>query len=89
MTVELDPEQLRPTITRLKRARGQLDGVIRMLEEGRDCEDVITQIAAVSKAVDRVGFAVIAAGLRSCYEDDPSGKGMDIKRLEKLFLSLS
>ncbi|MCL3778409.1 MULTISPECIES: metal-sensitive transcriptional regulator [unclassified Actinomyces] len=89
MAVELDPEELRPTITRLKRARGQLDGVIRMLEEGRDCEAVVTQVAAVSKAVDRAGFAIIATGLRTCYADEPSGEGVDVKRLERLFLSLS
>ncbi|WP_267977944.1 metal-sensitive transcriptional regulator [Actinomyces weissii] len=68
MAVALDPEQLRPTITRLKRARGQLEAVIRMLEEGRDCEEVVTQIAAVSKAVDRAGFTVIATGMRACLE---------------------
>lgn len=52
MAVRLDPDELRPAITRLKRARGQLDAVIRMLEDGQDCERTVTQIAAVSKAVD-------------------------------------
>ncbi|MGK2349852.1 metal-sensitive transcriptional regulator [Actinomyces sp. W5033] len=89
MTVELNPEDVRATTARLKRARGQLDGVIRMLEEGRDCEAVVTQVAAVSKAVDRAGLAIIAAGLRACYAAEPSGEGMDVKRLERMFLSLS
>ncbi|VEG27885.1 metal-sensitive transcriptional regulator [Actinomyces howellii] len=89
MTVHLDPTDLRPTVTRLKRARGQLDAVIRMLEEGEDCEAVVTQIAAVSKAVERAGYAVIATGMRTCYAQDPSGRSVDPARLEKMFLSLS
>lgn len=72
--MNLDPSDLRPTITRLKRARGQLDAVIRMLEEGRDCQEVVTQIAAVSKAVDRAGFTVIATGMRSCLAAQAQGQ---------------
>ena len=47
--MELDPTEMTPVINRIKRARGQLDGVVRMLEEGRDCEDVVTQLAAASR----------------------------------------
>lgn len=89
MTVQLDPQDLRSTITRLKRARGQLDAIIRMLEEGRDCEEVVTQVAAVSKAVDRAGFAIVVTGMRTCLAADPTGATVDAKRLEKMFLSLS
>lgn len=89
MSVHLDPQELKSTVTRLKRARGQLDAVIRMLEEGRDCEEAVTQIAAVSKAVDRAGYAVIATGMRTCFADDPSGGSVDAQRLERMFLSLS
>ncbi|WP_194949158.1 metal-sensitive transcriptional regulator [Actinomyces trachealis] len=89
MSVNLDPVDLRSTITRLKRARGQLDGVIRMLEEGRDCEEVVMQIAAVSKAVDRAGFTVIATGMRACLAAGGEDEVLDVTRLEKMFLSLS
>ena len=51
--MELDPQDMVAVINRIKRAQGQLAGVLRMLEEGRDCEDVVTQPAAVSKALDR------------------------------------
>ena len=64
--MELDPAEMTPVINRIKRARGQLDGVLRMLEEGRDCEDVVTQLAAVSRALDRAGFAIVATGLQQC-----------------------
>lgn len=89
MGVHLDPTDLRPTVARLKRARGQLDAVIRMLEEGQDCEAAVIQIAAVSKAVERAGYAVIATGMRSCYAEDPTGRSVDTARLEKMFLSLA
>lgn len=37
-----------------------------MIEQGRSCKDVVTQLAAVSKALDRAGFKIIASGLRDC-----------------------
>lgn len=86
--VHLDPEELEPVVKRLRRAQGQLAGVLNMIEEGRDCADVVTQIAAVSKAIDRAGFTMIAAGLQQCIrsdEDDTAAR----ERLEKMFMSLS
>ena len=47
--MELNPEDMTPVIHRLKRAQGQLAAVTRMLEEGRDCKDVVTQLSAVSR----------------------------------------
>ncbi|MGY3321093.1 MULTISPECIES: metal-sensitive transcriptional regulator [Arthrobacter] len=85
--MELDSTELTPIINRLKRAQGQLAGVTRMLEEGKDCKDIVTQLAAVSKALDRAGFAIIASGLEQCLIRGDSS--MDTKDLEKLFLSLA
>ncbi|KQQ81440.1 MULTISPECIES: metal-sensitive transcriptional regulator [Micrococcaceae] len=85
--MELNPSELTPVINRLKRAQGQLAAVTRMLEEGRDCKDVVTQLAAVSKALDRAGFAIIATGLEQCIVQQDAT--MDKKDLEKLFLSLA
>jgi DNA-binding FrmR family transcriptional regulator len=76
-------------IKRLRRAEGQLAGVIRMLEAGRDCEDVVTQLAAVSRALDKAGFAIIATGLEQCITAGKDGDALDRARLEKLFLSLA
>jgi len=73
-------------VNRLKRARGQLDGVLRMIEQGRDCEEVVTQLAAVSRALDRAGFTIIASGLRQCLSTEDT---VDIQKMEKLFLSLA
>lgn len=87
--MQLDPQEMTPVINRIKRARGQLDGVLRMLEEGRECEDVVTQLAAVSKALDKAGFAIVATGLQQCLTSGEGLDGMDVKKMEKLFLSLA
>jgi len=50
---------------------------------------VITQIAAVSKAIDRAGYSIIAHGMRTCLLNDPTGESIDAQKLERLFLSLS
>ena len=60
----------------------------KMIEDGRDCQDIVTQLAAVSKALDRAGFAVIALGLRQCIVS-PETQTMDVESMEKLFLSLA
>lgn len=87
--MELDPTEMASTINRLKRAQGQLAGVLRMLEEGRECGDVVTQLSAVSRALDKAGFAIIATGLRQCMADPTEQSQVDVARLEKLFLSLA
>ncbi len=85
--MELSGEDLTDVVKRLRRAEGQIRGVISMIEDGRDCSDVVTQLAAVSRALDKAGFKIIATGLRQCIEND--GAGLDQARLEKLFLSLA
>jgi DNA-binding FrmR family transcriptional regulator len=87
--VELNPEEMGPVINRVKRAQGQLAGVLRMLEEGRDCEDVVTQLAAVSRALDRAGFAIVSTGLQQCLTNGDGLDSIDVKKMEKLFLSLA
>ena len=60
-----------------------------MLEEGHDCEDVVTRLAAVSKALDRAGFAIVASGLQQCLTAGDGFDSVDVKKMEKLFLSLA
>ena len=78
-------------LNRLRRAQGQLAGVISMIEQGRDCKDVVTQLAAVSRALDRAGFKIIATGLRECLTGDAAqgNEPMTEAELEKLFLALA
>lgn len=85
--MQLDATEMTPVLNRLRRAQGQLTAVVRMLEEGRDCKDVVTQLSAVSKALDRAGFAIIASGMEQCMTSPD--KDLDRKELEKLFLTLA
>lgn len=77
-------------VNRLRRAQGQLAAVISMVESGRDCRDVVTQLSAVSSALDKAGFAIIASAMRDCIsEEGPQDGKPQVEDLEKLFLSLS
>jgi DNA-binding FrmR family transcriptional regulator len=89
--LEIDQDALGDVVKRLRRAEGQIRGVIAMLEDGRDCADVVTQLAAVSRALDRAGFKIIASGLRQCVTAEENGEApsIDMARIEKLFLSLA
>ena len=86
-----DDGRIDAVLTRLRRAQGQLAGVIAMIEQGRDCKDVVTQLAAVSRALDRAGFKIVASGMRHCITGSESGTGPHPTEdeLEKLFLSLA
>jgi len=86
--MQMEPDTLRSVTNRLRRAQGQLAGVLRMLEEERDCADVVTQLAAVSRALDKAGFAIISAGLEQCIMAGEDGR-IDRAKLEKVFLSLA
>ncbi|WP_072688561.1 metal-sensitive transcriptional regulator [Rhodococcus marinonascens] len=79
-------------LNRLHRAQGQLAGVITMIESGRECRDVVTQLAAVSHALHRAGFKIVAAQLRQCVLDEQDSTCTDRlseEELEKLFLTLA
>lgn len=78
---------------RLRRLEGQIRGLQRMLDEGQDCQAIVTQLSAAKAALDRVGYRLVAAGMRYCATDHdeigPDDPGLDIDELEKLFLKLS
>jgi DNA-binding FrmR family transcriptional regulator len=86
--VKLHAEEMATVVRRLKRAQGQIGGIIKMIEDERDCQDIVTQLAAVSKALDRAGFAVISTGLKECLTN-PDSEDVNLGSLEKLFLSLA
>jgi CsoR family transcriptional regulator, copper-sensing transcriptional repressor len=88
--MDVDSKTMADVIKRLRRAQGQIGGVIKMIEEGRDCADVVTQLAAASRALDRAGFKIIATGLHQCALHGGDGAAeTDRAQLEKLFLSLA
>lgn len=87
--MKTDSETMASVVRRLKRAQGQIGGVIKMIEEGRDCADVVTQLAAAARALDRAGFKLIATGLEQCALDGSGTAEADRAQLERLFLSLA
>ena len=84
-----DQDQLEAIAKRIKRAQGQLGAVARMLEEGRNCDEIITQMSAVSKAVNAAAFTLISASLKECIVDNKNNSDAVTEKLQKLFLSLA
>ena len=80
--------QQRRIVNRLRRAEGQLGAVIKAVESGAECRDIVIQLSAVSKALDRAGYAIVASAMRTCIAD-PDDKSMTPDELEKLFLTLA
>ena len=84
-----DAGQVEAITKRIKRAQGQLGAVARMLEEGRSCDEIITQMSAVSKAVNTAAFIMISASLKGCIVEGKSNSDAVTAQLQKLFLSLA
>jgi DNA-binding FrmR family transcriptional regulator len=81
--------EMHSVVNRLKRAQGQLGGIVRMIEEGRDCTDVVTQLSAVHRALGRAGFDVIALNMRECLAAPDPERRLDLDELRRLFMSLA
>lgn len=87
--MDITDKERSEVVNRLKRARGQVDGVITMIEGGRSCADVVTQLAAASSAIDRAAFKMLALSLQQCYVNGQEPDTETAKNLEKLLLSLA
>ncbi|MEZ3159973.1 metal-sensitive transcriptional regulator [Microbacterium sp. BWT-B31] len=88
----VDVQTQRKILNRLRRAQGQLTAVIAAVERGNDCRTVVTQLSAVSAALDKAGFQIIATAMKDCLVEsaDEAGDGaVSLAELEKLFLSLA
>jgi len=87
--MQMDESAMKDVTLRLRRARGQIDGILAMIEAGRSCRDVVTQVAAASRALDRAGFKIVALGLQQCLSGADDDEQMTTAEMEKLFLSLA
>ncbi len=89
--MEIDETCRHEVLTRLRRVRGQVNGILNMIEDGRDCSEVLTQLSAASHAIDRAGLRIISEGLNQHAIATAAGKEppMTREQLEKLFLTLS
>jgi DNA-binding FrmR family transcriptional regulator len=89
--MELPDETMENLQKRLRRVEGQIRGIQQMLTDARDCRDVVTQIAAANKALEQVGFVLVAAGLTWCLEDPARSAeaGYEVADVQKMFLKLA
>lgn len=84
-----DEAQVAAISKRIKRAQGQLGAVARMLDEGRNCDEIVMQMSAVSKAVNTAAFTLISASLKECLVEDKNNQEQVTAQLQRLFLSLA
>jgi DNA-binding FrmR family transcriptional regulator len=90
-SVEIPDETIGDLTRRLRRVEGQIRGIQQMLTDGRDCRDIVTQISAVSRAVDQAGFVLVAAGLTWCLANPEAAadEGYAIEDVQRMFLKLA
>ena len=76
---------------RLRRVGGQIGGIERMLDEGRDCKEVVAQISAATKALEQAGFRLVAEGLTYCIgsPDEAKADGYDVETVRRMFMRLA
>jgi len=76
---------------RLRRVEGQVRGVENMLAEGRECREILTQLTAATKALEKAGFKLVASGLTYCVEhpDEAASDGYDIDEVQHMFMKLA
>jgi DNA-binding FrmR family transcriptional regulator len=88
--MQLDETTTVNVLARLRRIEGQVGGIIRMVESGRQCREVIQQLSAAGRALDQTGFKILASGLRQCVQDEQAAEQASDSQaeLEKLFLQL-
>lgn len=89
--MELPEDTITGLTRRLKRAEGQVRGVQQMLAEGRDCREILTQLSAVTKALEQAGFLLVAAGLTWCVSDPEraAAEGYALEDVQKMFMKLA
>jgi DNA-binding FrmR family transcriptional regulator len=85
--MQLEATELKAARDRLMRAQGQILGIVKMIDEGRDCTELLTQLSAASTALTRAGFSIIATGMAHCGTDEEGTANRET--LEKAFLKLA
>ena len=88
--MELPDDVVADVKTRLRRAAGQVAAVERMLDEGRDCKEIVTQLTAATRAMEQAGFRIVSAGLVYCLTDPDraEAEGYPLAEVEKMFMKL-
>lgn len=89
--VNLTDEQRHQILSRLRRVEGQIRGIQNMIEDERECGDIVTQFSAALRALEQGAFKYFSATLAQCAlePDRATAEGYTAERLEKLFLQLA
>jgi DNA-binding FrmR family transcriptional regulator len=89
--MQLPNELIEDLRVRLKRAGGQVQAVETMLAEGRECRDIVTQLSAATKALEQVGFRLIAGGLTYCLQhpEEAAESGYPLDEVQRMFTKLA
>lgn len=83
----IEPDELKTARDRLARVQGQIGGIVKMIDEGRDCTDILQQLSAASTALTRAGFSIVSTGMAHCA-NEPNNSDSKVA-LEKAFMSLA
>ena len=86
------PEEVAASVhRRLRRVAGQIQGVERMLDDGRDCREIVAQISAATKALEQAGFRIVAEGLTYCLHQpqEAEAEGYDVESVQRMFMRLA
>ena len=87
---ERDAGDVAEVTKRLRRVEGQIRGIQRMIEDGRDCEDIITQLMAARAALDKAGLHIVSSHVQQCLRGSPDEDiEQGLHRVIELFLKLS
>ena len=89
--MQLPAEIVEDVRKRLRRAAGQVEAVERMLAEGRECRDVVTQLSAATRALEQAGFKLVASGLTYCLQnpEKAAADGYPLEDVERMFMKLA
>ncbi len=89
--MQLPEEVIEDIRKRLHRVSGQIDGIERMLDQGRECRDVVTQLSAATKALEQAGFRLVAAGLAYCvaHPEEAEADGYPLEAVQRMFMKLA
>lgn len=89
--MQIPAEVIEDVRRRLHRVGGQVQAIERMLDEGRECRDVVTQLSAATKALEQVGFRLVASGLTYCvaHPDEAAADGYSLEDVQRMFMKLA
>ncbi|WP_324716964.1 metal-sensitive transcriptional regulator [Carboxydochorda subterranea] len=89
MAITRSGREVEDLVNRMKRIEGQARGVQRMLEESRDCEEIILQLAAMRAALSKVAMALMSDHFRECMAKEGPDRDEALERAARMFLRFS